>query len=198
MSDNQLVEWIDKCLTCQEKDGNIFENGRNEMKHLGLIQLQFLKIAKELSEKQKESGNYKKQHRMFEGLDISIENPKGSIRSGVDKDGKEWSCELYHHYGYIKGTKGNDKDHIDVFINVGAKKNLPVFVVNQVDVKSKKFDEHKVMLGFNTAEEAEKAYLANYEKGWKGLDSIVQLSMDDFKDWVFKGTKKNPCEIIVK
>jgi hypothetical protein len=167
------------------------------MKYLSIIQADFLKIAKELSDAQKDAGNYKKQHRKFEGLDISIENPKGSTRSGVSRDGKEWSNVLKHHYGYIKGTEGKDKDHVDVFLNTNAKKGLPVFVVNQVNPENKRFDEHKVMLGFETEDKARKAYLANYDKNWKGLDSIVQLSMDDFKDWVFKGKKKEPCEIKV-
>lgn len=50
---------------------------------------------------EKEAGNYEKGHVIIQGLDISIENPKGSFRSGVDKDGKPWSVKMPSHYGYI-------------------------------------------------------------------------------------------------
>ena len=45
--------------------------------------------------------------------------------------------------------------------------------MDQVDPQSGKFDEHKVLLGFNSVDEAKKGYLANYEKGWKGLGGMV-------------------------
>jgi hypothetical protein len=48
-----------------------------------------------------------------QGMDISIENKKGSTRSGVDKDGHEWSVDMNYDYGYIRGTVGVDKDHLD-------------------------------------------------------------------------------------
>ncbi len=138
------------------------------------------------TEAQKEAGNYKKGHIKIDGLDISIENPKGSVRSGVDADGKEWSLTLNNDYGYIRGTKGNDGDHVDVFFgNTGNK----AFVVDQVN-KDGSFDEHKVMYGFNSLEEAKSAYLSNYEEGWQGLGSITEV--EDFKSWVKDGDKTKP------
>ena len=47
------------------------------------------------------------------GMDISIENKKGSYRSGVDKDGHKWRTYMNYDYGYIRGTVGVDKDHLD-------------------------------------------------------------------------------------
>ena len=52
----------------------------------------------------------------FAGFDISIENKKGSTRSGTDKDGHEWSSKMFYDYGYIRGTVGVDTDHLDVYI----------------------------------------------------------------------------------
>ena len=40
------------------------------------------------TEAQKEAGNYKKGHVRISGMDITIEQPKGSIRSGVDANGR--------------------------------------------------------------------------------------------------------------
>ena len=64
---------------------------------------------------QKEAGNYKKGHVRIDGFDITIENPKGSERSGTDATGKKWSHARNNTYGYIRGTEGVDGDHIDVF-----------------------------------------------------------------------------------
>lgn len=160
---------------------------------------------------QKDAGNYKKYHMKMNSWDISIENPVGSTRSGIDKDGKKWSTKMNHHYGYLKGTEGKDKDHIDCFINPeildskGIKLEFDkdndvgtidteVYVINQVNPTTDKFDEHKCMLGFNDEKEAKEAYLSNYEKGWKGLGSIKTMSVTDFSDWAFSGKKSKPAE----
>lgn len=144
---------------------------------------------------QAEAGNYKMKHINYNGMEISIENPSGSVRSGTSGDGKEWRTKMHHHYGYIKGTKGRDKDHVDVFINPGTKETEKCFIVNQVNPKkNREFDEHKCMLGFSTKDEAERAYLSNYEKGWDGIGSIVEMSIEDFKKWVYDGKKTHEAK----
>ncbi|MBE0425779.1 MAG: hypothetical protein IBX72_03925 [Nitrospirae bacterium] len=148
-----------------------------------------LNIRPEPTEAQKEAGNYKKGHIAIQGLDISIENPKGSTRSGVTAEGRKWETEVKSHYGYIRGTKGKDKDHIDTFIGEHPE-SKNVFVVNQIDPKTGKFDEHKVMLGFQTENDARIGYLENYEPGWKGLGSITPMSVKEFKDWSREGERK--------
>ena len=137
--------------------------------------------------KEKEAGNYKKAHITIQGLEIAVENPAGSERSGVGRDGKKWTSKLHHHYGYIKGTKGRDKDHLDVFLGPDPETADKVFIVNQTNPDSGVFDEHKILLGFSSEEEARTAYLSNYEEGWQGLGSICPLFMDEFKDWLKNG-----------
>jgi hypothetical protein len=144
------------------------------------------------SEAQAKAGNYKKKHIRYDAMEISIENPAGSVRSGVSKDGTEWSNKMHHHYGYIRGTMGKDKDHVDVFIKPGTTETEKVFVINQFNGKGD-FDEHKCMLGFETEEDAKKAYLSNYDKGWE-CGPIVEMSIEDFKDWVYDGRKSKPAE----
>lgn len=140
---------------------------------------------------QKESGNYRKGHVKVDGFDISIEQPKGSVRSGVDADGKEWSQEMHNTYGYIRGTEGVDGDHIDVFLSDHLDGwNGNVYVVDQVN-KDRSFDEHKVMYGFNSEQEARDAYLSNYEEGWTGLGNITGVSREEFKKWVDSSHRKN-------
>lgn len=137
---------------------------------------------------QQEAGNYRKGHVTLHGLDIAIENPKGSTRSGVSPSGKKWSTKMVHDYGYFKRTEDKDGDPIDVFIGPTPHSEL-VFIINQVH-PSGRFDEHKVMLGFVTADDARAGYLANYEDGWQGLGSMVGLTMEDFKEWLDGDTTK--------
>jgi hypothetical protein len=154
----------------------------------------------EPTQKQKESGNYKTGKLRIAGLNISIENPAGSKRSGVDPNGNEWSIQLQHHYGYVKGSLGKDKDHVDVFINPKASEDeiiaRPIYVVDQISPETKEFDEHKVMFGFADRKAAEEAYLSNYEQGWNGLGTISEMSMNVFSAWVFnKKATKRPAGI---
>lgn len=148
-------------------------------------------VAPEPTEAQKEAGNYKKGHLTLQGLDIALENPKGSTRSGTDKDGKAWQSTMAHDYGYIKRTMGADGDHVDVFIG-DQPDSETVYVVDQVDPKTGKFDEHKVMMGFADEQAAQAGYLANYEKGWKGLSAIKAMPVEEFKRWVKEGDATKP------
>ena len=144
------------------------------------------------SDAQKESGNYKKGHIKFGGYDYTIENPKGSTRSGKDADGKEWKVTMHDTYGYIRGKFGKDGDHLDMFINDKADLdnwNGDVFVVDQVNPDGS-FDEHKVMYGYDSMDDAKKAYLANYSDGWQGLGDITGVSKDEFDKWLDTSKRK--------
>ena len=145
------------------------------------------------SEAQKKAGNYKMGHVKVGAFDVTIENPKGSERSGTDANGKKWSVKMNNTYGYIRGTEGVDGDHIDVFLAEDMDKwdGKYVFVVDQYNPDGT-FDEHKVMLGFNSMEKARSAYLANYEKGWENGRRIVvaRIKTDDFQKWVDSSHRK--------
>lgn len=145
------------------------------------------------TEKQKEAGNYKKGHVQIGAFDVTIENPKGSVRSGVDAKGNKWEIEMHNTYGYIRGTEGVDGDHIDVFLadDIDSWNGRKVFVVDQYN-EDGTFDEHKVMLGFNDAEEARAAYLSNYEKGWQNTHKAVgtPVNLEDFEKWINSSHRK--------
>lgn len=145
-------------------------------------------VNTEPTEKQKEAGNYKKGHIKVDGYDITIENPKGSTRSGKDASGKAWSVPMHYDYGYIKGTEGVDGDHIDVYLSDNPTSGN-VYVIDQIDQKTGKFDEHKVMYGFPSKEAAVEAYKGQYEKGWK-VGTVTEVSREDFKKWVESSKRK--------
>lgn len=140
------------------------------------------------TEAQKKAGNYKKAHITVEGMDISIENPKGSVRSGTDEDGKAWEHVMNSHYGYFLKTEGKDGDHIDVFVSENPTNK--VFVVDQINPKTKEFDESKVMLGYNSIDEAKDAYMENYDANWQGFGNITEVGLDPFKKWLYDGSKQ--------
>lgn len=147
----------------------------------------------EPTQAQKEAGNYKKGHVSWNGLDISIENPAGSTRSGVDQDGKPWSVEAPAHYGYVRRTTGADGDHVDVYI--GPKPDSTrAYVVDQLDAKTGKFDEHKVILGAETEAEARALYEAGFNdgKGPERAGSVTEMSVDQLKEWLGSGNTTTP------
>lgn len=147
-----------------------------------------LKVNTNPSEAQKEAGNYKKGHIKINGFDVTIEQPAGSVRSGKDANGKEWSVTMNNTYGYIRGTKGVDGDHIDVFLGPDMNSDM-VYVVDQVNTDGS-FDEHKVMMGFPSLEDARSAYFSNYEDGWQGLGNITGVALDEFKKWIDSSKRK--------
>ena len=146
------------------------------------------KVDTNPTEAQKEAGNYKKGHIKVDGLDITIEQPKGSIRRGTDANGKQWESEMHNTYGYIRGTESVDGDHIDIFLSDNPTEGN-VFVVDQIN-KDGSFDEHKVMYGFSDMESAKRAYLSNYGEGWQGLGSITEVKKEDFKKWIDSSKRK--------
>ena len=141
------------------------------------------------TEAQKKAGNYKMGHIRLDGYNITIENPKGSVRRGTDSKGNAWENTLNNDYGYIRGTEGVDGDHIDVYLSDNPTEGN-VFVIDQVNPETREFDEHKVMYGFNSAEEAREAYLANFSEGWNGLGTITEVSKDEFKKWIESSHRK--------
>lgn len=141
------------------------------------------------SEAQKAVGNYKKDHIKWHGLDISIENPKGSERSGVN-EGKPWKSTMMADYGYIKRHIGADGDHLDCY--VGPDKNSKrVYVIDQKHSDGS-FDEHKCMISFADRNAAEKAYRASFSDKKNRIMKITRLTIPEFKAWLKRGNTKEP------
>jgi hypothetical protein len=163
----------------------------NELEHPNESQIKDVRgdVDTNPTDAQKEAGNYKKGHVKIDGMDVTIENPAGSVRRGVSEDGKVWKTSMHNDYGYIRGTTGVDGDHVDVYFSSHPDSGN-VYVVDQVNPKTGEFDEHKVMYGFDSKDDAEKAYLSNYGKGWKGLGNITEVSKEDFKKWLDSSKRK--------
>ena len=144
------------------------------------------------TEAQKEAGNYKKGHLTIAGLAITIENPAGTVRHG--------NLKLRDHYGYIKRTEGADGDQVDVFVNSKAAEDYAgdVYVVDQMteytDDKTRSFDEHKVMLGYNNLIDARRGYKRNFNRDWKGEGGVTKMTLAEFKTWLAEpGANSRPA-----
>lgn len=142
---------------------------------------------------QKDAGNYRKGHIRMHGMHISIENPKGSERKGKGRDGHEWKVTMPVHYGYIKRTEGADGDHVDV--SVGDHPAVEhVHIIDQIDPDTKKFDEHKVMMGFPSMKHAVHAYRDSFSdgRGHERIGSVTPMHVNKFKEWVQTHHAKKP------
>lgn len=139
----------------------------------------------------KEAGNYKKAHVSIQGIDVAIENPKGSVRSGTDDNGL-WSVAMPDHYGYIKRTEGADGDALDTFIGKNPESNK-VFVVDQVNPDTGKFEQHKAIIGFDNAQDAMSSYQSAFtDKGKERMGAVAEMNVDQFKNWLVEGDTKKP------
>jgi hypothetical protein len=128
------------------------------------------------------TGGYKLAYKTkFRGLDISIENRKGSYRywydKGADKEGKTM---MQYPYGYVLKSRGLDGDHVDVFF--GPHKEAPdVYVVmtnKAPDFKER--DEEKCFLGFESEDQVRKIFAEHYDKpGF--FHSIITVPFETFK-----------------
>lgn len=151
------------------------------------------------TEGQKDAGNYQKGHVTLFGLEITIENPRGSQRTGTTKAGTPWSVTMPGDYGYIKRTEGADGDHVDVYIgpNLSADR---VFVIDQIDLETGRFDEHKAILGVSSEAEARTLYAQGFSdgRGEQRIGAVTALPVETFKQWSLDGDTSKPLGLIEK
>jgi hypothetical protein len=136
------------------------------------------------------AGNYSKGKYKIHGLTVSIENPRGSMRTA--KDGS-WRVRMPCAYGYILGTEGADSDHVDAFLGPHQKSPL-VYVIDQHDHRTGMYDEAKVFLGFASPQQVRRTYHAAFSDG-KGKDRIGalhEMTVAQFRDWLKNGDTKVP------
>ena len=125
------------------------------------------------------AGEYLKGNVQIGELNIAIENPADSIRAGTDPSGKEWQIKMQHHYGYIENTIGADGDEIDVFVKNHLDSDPEhAYIIRQLNPDGT-FDEHKIIIGAETEDEAKEIYHSNFETGWQGFGSIERIAMAD-------------------
>jgi hypothetical protein len=148
------------------------------------------------SEAQARSGNYDKAHVVVGGLQVAIENPRGTMRYGTSPSGARWHVRMPADYGYIKRTMADDGDQVDVYLGPNAYEAEihPVWVVDQIHPHSGKYDEPKCMVGFPSSDDARNTYLAGFSDGsgvWR-IGAVARMTFDQFKNWLRNGNTKEP------
>lgn len=143
------------------------------------------KVEPKPSEAQKEAGNYAKSHVIYKGLPVTIETPKGGIRAGTAPDGTKWSVKLPASYGYVKGSTGADGSQMDVYVGDHPEAGT-IYVVDQKDLTTGKFDEHKALIGFRSRDEALATYRAGFSdnRGFERIAGVTELSAPQFREWL--------------
>ena len=133
---------------------------------------------------QKEAGNYAKGKFAWHGLNIAVETAKGEDRTDKETNGEKWRVTMPATYGYVLGTVGADKDHVDVFMG-DKPESQRVYVVNQTKPGSTEFDEHKIMLGYESEGAAIGDYLLSFSDtfGASVLGSVSgPYTIEQFKE----------------
>ena len=120
------------------------------------------------TEKQKEAGNYKKGHVRIGEFDISIEQPKGSVRRGVDANGRTWETKMNNTYGYIRGTEGVDGDTIAQLSG-----SEYAMLKNNAEKNMRKYASRKKQY------EADQTYIHNAKPKLKGLIKEAEQRIED-------------------
>jgi hypothetical protein len=156
-------------------------------KHGGRISAAASETDPEPTDAQIASGNYRKGKVSLHGFRLSIETPKGAARRGIGADGKPWeNTHSSAHYGYITGHgEGADGDHHDAYIGPHPDSKR-IFVVNQIDPKTKKFDETKTIFGARTLGEARAIYDGGFsdKSGPKRRWAIHETDPETLKAWL--------------
>ena len=126
----------------------------------------------------------------WHGLDVEIEVRKGGTRRADDGS---WEVKnLPAHYGYVEETRGADGEEVDVY--VAGDEASPVWVIDQVNADTGKFDEHKAVLGASEWDEARRIYERGFSDG-KGPDRIGgvrRMTVPEFKAWLRFGRLRKP------
>ena len=123
---------------------------------------------------------YKLQGKMsWHGLNVSIENKKGTYRRGKDPDGKPWKTFMNFDYGRIGGTKGIDAEGVDIYLGPDDTAEK-VYVVHQQDPFTRVYDEDKAMCDFPSKDSAIEGFLSQYDRP-DFLGPVSEFTIKDFK-----------------
>jgi hypothetical protein len=98
-------------------------------------------------------------------------------------------------YGFIKGYVGADSDDVDCYLG-NSPDSKEVYVVDQGIMNNpEKFDEHKVMLGYPTVNDAKYHYIINHSSGARIFQNITPMTISVFKAWLERGNLNEPVQL---
>jgi ppGpp synthetase/RelA/SpoT-type nucleotidyltranferase len=123
--------------------------------------------------------------RWVDGVQVSIENRRGSVRHWKDAEsGEEGRTKVKTPYGYARRTLSTDGEHHDVFLGPLAHSDridgTDVYVVTTMrPPEFTEVDEQKAMVGFESLEAARAAFLEHYDNP----RFIGQIDVLPWQEW---------------
>lgn len=116
----------------------------------------------------------------WDGLEVHIEFRAGETQYGVDDQGHPWTRIFFVDYGSFEGTVGADGEPIDAYFGPHGGGDT-VWIIKQVTADGT-FDEHKVMCGFSSTEEALCTYLLHVPEQYFG--AIYEVPTQALRLWL--------------
>lgn len=117
----------------------------------------------------------------WRGLHISLEHQAGGVRRGRDADGKAWETHMKVPYGYVRGTEGEDGDHLDCFVREdGLDTCQDVFVVHTVKPGTREYDEDKCFIGFTSSAQALACFRDHYDNAARHFGALSVIPAGEF------------------
>lgn len=123
---------------------------------------------------------------LFHGRSLIIEYLPGDERTKVAADGTPYTNLMVSAYGYIQGTTDREGDRLDMFLAPVFRPDAPIFIMDQINPKTKTFDEHKVFFGYGTQEEVVGLYntVFNDGSGMQRVGAITEVTPEAFTAWI--------------
>ena len=144
-----------------------------------------LKIINESSEAEVHDRMVQK-HIDFFGMPVCVEIIRGGVKYSKTFKGEPWERTLKCDYGYFEGITGADGEFLDCY--VGPNFTLPeskVYVIKQMRPDGSQFDEHKLVIGCMSVEEAKALYLEHCHSP-KVYGGIKEYTIDEFRKVIEK------------
>lgn len=113
--------------------------------------------------------------RLFTGLKVKVDRPKGFVQEGKDSEGKPWKRVYKVDYGYFPKTEGGDGEDLDVFL--GPDEKAPTGYLIYQKKADGSFDELKLMMGFADADKAKACYLDHVPAKFFGKMEPLSLNV---------------------
>ncbi|MEH1789639.1 MAG: hypothetical protein V7L23_29815 [Nostoc sp.] len=123
-------------------------------------------------------------HRVIKwnGKDIGLEHKPGEVRF----PGRRNSRKLRSGYGHLRNHLGGDGEALDcylapAFFNDNETPSDRLFKVSQISPEDGSFDEHKILLGYESLDDAKAAYLREMPLDYFG--GIREIGINDLDQY---------------
>lgn len=123
------------------------------------------------------------------GLEVRIENMLGTVRSG-----RGWSVKMPADYGYIPtfGSAEGEMEFMDCFVGPN-RDSRDIWVVDALNPRTGKFDEHKCMMGFDSELQAVECFAKAYHDGAvRRVGGVTYMDAERFSAWLRSGDLTRP------